>query len=165
MQYENKFVDLGLSVYWSTCNLRASAPQEQGMYHALALSTDIEKRGFSVNETSIILGEKEGWRKPSRENFEELFLCCDLFWGEHLGSIGLTVVSRVFPNKYIFFPTTGWRDLDGSIHDEGKCCYWTSDAYQHDHHFAWCFKFDEFDKKCINSYIGYGYCIRPVLPR
>ena len=165
MQYENNFVDLGLSVYWSTCNLRASNPQERGVYHALALPSELSQRGIPVNTPDICLGLEQSWRKPSRAEFEELFLCCDLYWGEYLGAMGLTAVSKVYPNKYIFLPSTGWRDLDGTIHDEGMCLYWTGDKYQYDQHFAWEYQFNEKDKKCINRYIGYGLCIRPVLPR
>lgn len=161
----NRFIDLGLSVLWSASNLRATCPQEHGMYHALALSSELANKGISAQNSDQQYAQVQAWRKPSREEFEELFLCCDLYWGEYLEATGLTAVSRVYPNRYIFLPTTGWRDLDGSIHDESKCFYWTQDSYQYDNHFAWGFQFDEKQKLCMYKYTGYGYCIRPVLER
>ena len=161
----NRYVDLGLSVLWATSNLRATCPQERGVYHALALSSELADKGISAQNSDLQYGQEQAWRKPTREEFEELFLCCDLFWGEYLDATGLTVVSRVYPNKYIFLPSTGWRDLDGSIHDEDKCYYWTGEPYKFDNHFAWALRFDERQKQRINSYTGYGYCIRPVLER
>ena len=161
----NRFIDLGLSVLWSASNLRATCPQERGVYHALALPSDLVNKGIPSDNLSEQQVQKQAWHKPSRENFEELFLCCDLYWGEYLGVTGLTAVSKVYPNKYIFLPSTGWRDLDGRIHDEDKCLYWTGEPYKYDNHFAWAFLFDEQQKQCINRYTGYGYCIRPVLER
>lgn len=162
-----RYIDLGLSVLWSASNLRATCPQDSGVYHALALSSDIVNKGILSDnpDQQHVQVQQQAWRKPSREEFEELFLCCDLYWCEYLGATGLTAVSRVYPNRYIFLPTTGWRDLDGSIHDKDKCLYWTGEPYQYDNHFAWAFRFDEQQKKCINSYTGYGFCIRPVLER
>ena len=163
----NRFIDLGLSVLWSASNLRATCPHERGMYHALALSSELVNKGMSAQNSDQRHAQVQGqaWRKPSREEFEELFLCCDLYWGEYLGATGLTAVSRVYPNHYIFLPTTGWRDLDGSIHDESKCFYWTGEQYQYDNHFAWGYRFDEKEKGCAYRYIGLGLCIRPVIER
>lgn len=161
----NRFIDLGLSVLWSASNLRATCPHERGMYHALALSSELANKSISAQNSDQQHGQEQAWRKPTRAEFEELFLCCDLYWGEYLGATGLNVVSRVYPNKYIFLPTTGWRDLDGTIHDEDICYYWTGEPYHYDNHFAWGYQFDEKDKKCVNRYIGYGLCIRPVIER
>jgi uncharacterized protein (TIGR02145 family) len=159
------YVDLGLSVLWSSCNLMASCPQERGIYHALAWGDDLTRRGIPVQTPNNPMGCDEGWRKPTRSEFEELFLCCELYWGDYLGTTGLTAISKVYPNNYIFLPTTGWLDLDGSTHDEGKCLYWTCDAYKYDHNFAWSFQFDEKVKNCLHSYIGLGYSIRLVHSR
>jgi hypothetical protein len=161
----HRFIDLGLSVLWSASNLRATSSRERGVFHALALPNEIANMGIPPQNQHGQQVQELAWRKPTREEFEELFLCCDLFWGEYLGVTGLTAVSRVYPNKYIFFPSTGWRDLDGSIHDEDICYYWTGEPYKYDNHFAWGFQFDEKQKQCIYKYTGYGYCIRPVLER
>lgn len=161
----HRFIDLGLSVLWSATNLRANCSQEIGVYHALALPSELSSKSIPSDNLGEQQVQEQAWRKPSREEFEELFLCCDLFWGDYLGTTGLTAVSRVYPNRYIFLPTTGWRDLDGSIHDEDKCLYWTGEPYKYDNHFAWAFLFDEQQKQCINRYTGYGFCIRPVLER
>ena len=163
----NRFIDLGLSVLWSATNLRATCSQQMGVYHALALPCELSSKGISSDnpDQQHVQVQQQAWRKPSREEFEELFLCCDLYWGEYLGATGLTTVSRVYPNRYIFFPTTGWRDLDGTIRDDDKCFYWTGDPYEYDSHFAWGFQFDEKHKQCLYKYTGYGYCIRPVLER
>ena len=160
-----QFIDLGLSVRWASCNLGASHPQEHGVFYALALSSELIQRGLPVNVLDNSLGLEHAWHKPTRENFEELFLCCDLYWNEYLGATGLTAVSRVYPNHYIFLPTAGWRDLDGTIHDEDICCYWTGESYQYDNHFAWGYRFDEKEKRCAHRYIGLGLCIRPVIER
>ncbi len=161
----NRYIDLGLSVLWSASNLRATCPQDSGVYHALALPSELSNKSISSDNLGEQQVQEQAWRKPTRAEFEELFLCCDLFWGEYLGVTGLTAVSRVYPNKYIFLPSTGWRDLDGIIHDEDKCLYWTGEPYQYDNHFAWAFRFDEHHKQCMYKYTGYGYCIRPVLER
>ena len=161
----NRFIDLGLSVLWSATNLRATCSQQMGVYHALALPSELSSKSISSDNRDEQQVQEQAWRKPTRAEFEELFLCCDLFWGEYLGVTGLTAVSRVYPNRYIFLPSTGWRDLDGTIRDEDKCFYWTGDPYQYDNHFAWAFRFDEQQKHCINRYTGYGFCIRPVLER
>ena len=163
----NRFIDLGLSALWSASNLRATCPHERGMYHSLALSSELVNKGMSAQNSDQRHAQVQGqaWRKPTREEFEELFLCCDLLWGDYMGTTGLTAISRVYPNRYIFLPSTGWRDLDGTIHDEDKCIYWTGESYQYDNHFAWAFRFDEQHKQCIYKYTGYGFCIRPVLER
>ena len=167
MLYDNncQFIDLGLSVQWSSCNLGASHPQEHGVFHALALSSEYANKDISAQNSDQQHGQEQAWRKPTRAEFEELFLCCDLLWGDYMGTTGLIVVSKVYPNRYIFLPTTGWRDLDGTIHDEDICYYWTGEPYHYDNHFAWGYQFDEKDKKCVNRYIGYGLCIRPVIER
>ena len=161
----NRYVDLGLSVLWATSNLKASCPQERGVYHALALPSDLANKSVPPQNPDDQQVQELAWRKPTRAEFEELFLCCELYWGDYLGVTGLTAVSKVYPNKYIFLPSTGWRDLDGTIHDEDKCLYWTGDPYEYDSHFAWRFQFDEKHKQCLYKYTGYGYCIRPVLER
>ena len=161
----NRYIDLGLSVLRSASNQRATCTQDSGVYHALALPSELSNKSISSDNLGEQQVQEQAWRKPTRAEFEELFLCCDLYWGEYLGAIGLTAVSRAYPNRYIFLPTTGWRDLDGSIHDESKCFYWTQDPYQYDNHFAWGFQFDEQYKRCIYKYTGYGFCIRPVLER
>ena len=163
----HRFIDLGLSVLWSASNLRATSSRERGVFHALALPSELSSKGISSDnpDPQHVQVQQQAWRKPSREEFEELFLCCELYWGEYLGATGLTAISRVYPSRYIFLPTTGWRDLDGTIHDEGICYYWTGEPYKYDHHFAWALRFDERYKQSINRYTGYGYCIRPVLER
>ena len=161
----HRFIDLGLSVLWLSSNLMATSSQERGVFHALALPNELSSKGISSDNPDQQHVQQQAWRKPTREEFEELFLCCDLYWGDYLGVMGLTAVSKVYPNRYIFLPSTGWRDLDGTIHDEDKCLYWTGEPYKYDNHFAWAFRFDEHHKQCIYKYTGYGFCIRPVLER
>ncbi len=59
-----KFVDMGLSVHWATCNVGAETPDEAGLYFAWA-----DTRGYSSNTSD---GKKFDWASYTYVDKEKL---------------------------------------------------------------------------------------------
>lgn len=119
-------VDLGLSVYWASCNLGAEKPEEYGDYYAwgetktkssytednysyynsstsqyIDIGDDIS--GTQYDAATVNLGSD--WRMPTRQEMEELVKKCTWEWTQVSGVNGYKVTG---PNgNSIFLPAAG----------------------------------------------------------
>lgn len=170
-------VDLGLSVKWSDVNVGASAAHECGGYYAWgelypdkdeynasnyvgALSHGVTAiAGTDYDVAATLWGN--GWRMPSKADFEELIAKCNWEWTTVGEMNGYRVTG---PNgNSIFLPATGDRaynffekvgrvgrywstDLDAA-HSNEAMRLWISDGYHYVH---------------LSSYIYEAGSIRPV---
>lgn len=83
-------VDLGLSVFWATCNLGASKPEDAGDYYAWGST---ETRYSSISGNKVIL--KEGHKTNSYEDYEYCIITpgesgqpADTTWTKYNGTDG-----------------------------------------------------------------------------
>lgn len=170
----HEWVDLGLSVKWSTCNVGATSPEDYGSYYAWGEVTtkssykigDSKTYGMSISDIS---GNKEydaatanwgkGWRMPTKEEFDELINNCTWTWTNRNGVDGFEVKSKKNGNS-IFLPAAGFCEGDG-VHYAGLLGkYWSSSPYgTGDAYALW---FGDGDRETYWSYRGYGLSVRPV---
>ena len=121
-------VDLGLSVYWASCNLGAEKPEEYGEYYAwgetkpkssytednysyynasTTLYTDIgsEISGTQYDAATVNLGSD--WRMPTKDEMQEMVDKCSWEWTQINGVNGYKVTG---PNgNSIFLPAAGFN--------------------------------------------------------
>ena len=119
-------VDLGLSVYWASCNLGAEKPEEYGEYYAwgetkpknsykkdnysyynvsTAQYTDIgsEISGTQYDAATVNLGSD--WRMPTKDEMQEMVDKCSWEWTQINGVNGYKITG---PNgNSIFLPAAG----------------------------------------------------------
>ena len=119
-------VDLGLSVYWASCNLGAEKPEEYGDYYAWGETkpkssytkenysyydasttqfTDIgdDISGTQYDAATVNLGSD--WRMPTRQEMKELVDKCTWEWTQINGINGYKVTG---PNgNSVFLPAAG----------------------------------------------------------
>ena len=122
--------DMGLSVYWASCNLEANKPEQYGGFFAWGETKSkksFTKKNYSFdwysshggwgndmilypNEDAahVILGGR--WRMPTRLEWNELVNSCDWIWtviNTEEGNVsGFKVVSRI-NGQSIFIPAAG----------------------------------------------------------
>ena len=134
-------VDLGLSVYWASCNLGASKPEEYGDYYAWGETstknkynestysyydsstttyTDIgsEISGTEYDAAHMNLGGD--WRMPTKEEMQELKNKCTWEWTQIDGVNGYKVTGP--SGDSIFLPAAGYYNDTKNKYLE----YWTS---------------------------------------
>lgn len=141
-------VDLGLSVYWASCNLGANKPEEYGGYYAWG-ETKTKSDYFSDNYIFYNKDTKEylnigqnisgteydaatvnlgsDWRMPTRAEMQELIDNCTWEWN-HIGSIYGFIVTGENGNS-IFLPVGGSKAGYSSIFLGKKVCCWTATDY------------------------------------
>lgn len=181
--------DLGLSVDWATYNIGATSPEEYGEYYAwgaIEPSTTYEvlecptwERDIS-NEYHIgnISNNSDfdaathawgnGWRTPTKEEFQELIDSCQWEWIYDYNYSGVNgyIISR--NGRSIFLPAGGYYEGNVCIGPNEYCRYWSStfdtsyydiyDAYR-----GYRLKCDPAHGKNINDLgVWYGMNIRPV---
>ena len=141
-------VDLGLSVYWASCNVGAESPEEYGDYFAWGETTTKSDYSSSISVTyglSIeelksrgIIGSDgnltaeydaatanwgDNWRMPTLAEMEELIDNCTWEWTTQNGVYGRKVTG---PNgNSIFLPAAGYR-VSTSLKDAGSYGYYWS---------------------------------------
>jgi hypothetical protein len=119
-------VDLGLSVFWASCNLGAESPEEYGDYYAwgetkpktsytetnyayyddnLKQYTDIGVNisGTQYDAATVNLGGD--WRMPTKDEMEELIDNCTWEWIQTNGKNGFKVTGK--NGNSIFLPAAG----------------------------------------------------------
>lgn len=140
-------VDLGLSVYWCSCNVGAESPEEYGDYYAWGETKP--KSSYSQNNYSyydkdkaqyINIGDDiagteydaatvnlgSDWRMPSKTEMEELVSKCEWEWTQINGINGYKVTG---PNSNsIFLPAAGWyltniANVNKDLYYIGSDCY------------------------------------------
>lgn len=122
----SKVVDLGLSVYWASCNIGASTPEEFGNYYAWGetkpksvyyyetyayydSSTDTyanigdDISGTEYDAATVNLGPD--WRMPTKDEFQELLDNCTWEWTQVGNVNGYNVTAK--NGNSIFIPASG----------------------------------------------------------
>ncbi len=117
------YVDLGLpsGTKWATCNLGSDNSEYHGDFYAWGEITDILDKKSPKNKTrdkqmSGIGGSSkydaatanwgEGWRMPTKKDFEELMENCTWEWTTMGRAKGCKITSKINGN-YIFLPAGG----------------------------------------------------------
>uniref|UniRef100_UPI0040569567 hypothetical protein n=1 Tax=Alistipes sp. TaxID=1872444 RepID=UPI0040569567 len=170
----HKWVDLGLSVKWATCNVGASSPEDYGNYFAWGETTT--KSSYDPSNSKIInrdMGNIAGnssydaaranwggnWRMPTKTEMEELENRCTWTWTTQGGHKGYKVTG---PNgNSIFLPAAGGRRGEslGSAGEYGT--YWSASPY--DSQSAYDLNFDRGDRGVDLRDRRFGRPVRPVL--
>ena len=109
----SKFVDLGLSVKWASCNLGATVPEDFGDYYAWGETETKTKydsstyKGYMGDAATVVLGGTA--HIPSKSEWQELIDNCTWTWVERNGIQGYRVESKVsgFEGVSIFLPAAG----------------------------------------------------------
>lgn len=173
-------VDLGLSVYWASCNLGAERPEEYGEYYAwgetkpkssytqdnysyydtstaqfIDIGSDIS--GTQYDAATVNLGSD--WRIPTKVQMEELKNKCTWEWIQISGINGYKVTG---PNgNYIFLPAAGSKCLYVTLDKNVGLGYWTSTQYQIGS--VHCLEGDSTQKYLTDRALkDHGHSIRPV---
>ena len=149
-------VDLGLSVYWASCNLGAEKPEEYGEYYAwgetkpkssytkenysyynasTTLYTDIgnDISGTQYDAATVNLGSD--WRMPTKDEMQELIDNCIWEWTQINGINGYKATSKI-NNNSIFLPAAGkYYYYNGTIiiYKNEDLEYWTANNYNAEH--------------------------------
>lgn len=119
-------VDLGLSVYWASCNLGAEKPEEYGDYYAWGetkTKNSFLQSNYSFYDTNkdeyINIGNDicgtqydpvrvnlgTDWRMPTNDEIIELINNCTWEWGQINNVNGYIVIGK--NGNSIFLPSTG----------------------------------------------------------
>jgi len=171
-------VDLGLSVYWASCNLGAEKPEEYGEYYAwgetkpkssytednysyynasTTLYTDIgsDISGTQYDAATVNLGSD--WRMPTKDEMKELLDNCSWEWTQISGINGYKVIG---PNgNSIFLPAAGrYFSYNSGLNENLNYVISTSGSE------AYCSNLVKYDSNAsiISSNKWPGCSIRPV---
>ena len=166
--------DLGLSVYWSTCNIGAKKPWETGNFYArgeVEIKDSYSKDNYTLwnEDHDYISGTKwdvakqkigDKWRIPTEDEFMELKDKCKWEWDSNNGVWGYSITG---PNgNSIFLPAAGYKAYN-NIHCKGeKGYYWLGSITG--------FNFDASEIHVgggssslrYDGYVFFGHLIRPV---
>ena len=136
-------IDLGLpgALFWATCNLGSSNPEDYGNYYAWGET--YPKSAYTMYNSSLYGSEifeisginaydaarynmGYGWSIPTIEDVKTLMANCALMAVEVNGVHGRKVTG---PNgNNIFLPSCGYRS-SSTNYSGGIGCYWTSTSY------------------------------------
>lgn len=135
-------VDLGLTVKWASFNIGGERPEDCGDFFAwgeLSTKDNYGWKDYSLSNVKTLLdpGDDiatvslgEGWRMPSRSEFEELMNEDNCEWSvSSSGSrIGVTVTGKKagFTEKTIFLPAAGYMDGVDLVGKGDVGNYWSS---------------------------------------
>lgn len=162
-------VDLGLSVYWASCNLGAEKPEEYGDYYAwgetkpkssytaenysyynanttqhIDIGSDIS--GTQYDAATVILGND--WRMPTKAEMQELMNKCEWTWTQINNKNGYLITGK--NGNTIFLPDACLANHNGPLSSRGELYYSTSTL-------------ESSQVRCLqgsSSRITLGYCAR-----
>ena len=100
----HEYVDVGLSVMWSTCNIDADSPLELGHLYRW---DGFNGTTFPEPGTDVAHNEwGDAWRTPTSDEIIELLSYCTLTWVNNADSCGFKVTSNIegFTDSSIFIP-------------------------------------------------------------
>ena len=181
------WVDLALpsGTKWATCNIGATAPDQDGGYFAwgevtTAVDVKAKKNEFFRNmDVPRIVGNPNcdaaaalwgsEWRMPSKAQWQELVDNCTWEWVTMCGRGGYKVKSKHNQN-WIFISAAGQigthntNPYGQADYVDVKGYYWTSDPVSSDYD-SYRLSFTNMDSGIYigGASRGYGYPIRPVL--
>ncbi len=181
----HEYIDLGLpsGTKWATMNVGADSNNISGGYFAwgeVTTKTEYEKniqtynRDASslnadniVNENGLLTPEfdaatknwGDGWRMPSKEDFDELIENCEWEWDKK--AVGYYVKGK--NGNSIFLPAAG-NYFGNSQKEAGYGRYWCASVDETNSFRSWCLCFHSISKYMSNGSYGryYGRPVRPV---
>ena len=154
----HQWIDLGLpsGTRWATCNIDASREDQPGGHYAWGEITtkssytrETSKYNnkniddFSGDKTKDVATSKwgNGWRVPTKEEFDELLYYCNFKYVQKNGRYGAELTS-IFNGKSIFLPVSGYKD-GSKLSSSQTGQYWTATPYKdqynngaHQYHFG-----------------------------
>ena len=145
---KNEWIDLGLSVKWSSCSEGAKRVSEIGHEYSWHEAKKIET--------------KDGARLPTRKEAEELLRKCELRWTKCNGQTGFKVTG--INGNSIFLPAAGKQTVgwDWTVDAIGN--YWTSDVFPEVPDNAYELELTE-TQQCVSWwYCTTSRCVRLVHP-
>ena len=185
-----KFVDLGLSVLWATCNVGASASTEDGNYYAwgevetkksymgIGYKYGINLQNFTKYNTTDGLKTLEaeddaatmnwgsGCRMPTYAEIGELMNTdnCTWTWTTVSGVNGYKVTSRItgYTNRSIFLPASGSFSHSMLYSHNIKGYYRSSSLMNSDSEFTHILYFWNENTQFLTEYRTDGETVRPV---
>lgn len=186
----HKYVDLGLSVKWATCNVGAETPEDYGDYYAWG---EVEPKAeynwstyfdspnrdgksfikYALDKKTTLAPEDDvahvkwggGWRMPTTAEQRELCKRCSWEWTSQGGVNGYVVTG---PNgNSIFLPAAGYRGDSGLNNAGSYGYYWSSSLYKYDSDSDSDFAYYLYLFSIKNDWDYYGYryygqSVRPV---
>ncbi len=176
---DHEWVDLGLpsGTLWATCNVGATQASQPGAHYAWGevatkssysaencKSYKKELRDFSGNNANDVATAKwgNGWRMPTKTDFDELLHYCDWDYVEKDGRWGSEITSTI-NKKSIFLPATGYKEDTKLQDDSGNGLYWTSTPHVDEWNSgAYMYQFGGALGEVSVGDRTYGFAIRPV---
>lgn len=151
------YVDLGLpsGLKWATCNLGATSETEPGNFYKWGETSQYSQKFYKWMDSDSVITKYcndkkwgnldnlfilepkddaahvlmgEGWRMPTKEDFEELISECTFKWTakyEDTNVPGMVFISKVNGNK-VFFPACGYYERDVFKFWEKRSIVWSS---------------------------------------
>lgn len=169
-------VDLGLSVYWASCNLGAEKPEEYGDYYAWGETKskgsytranysyyDNDKKIFIEIGDDISGTEYDAatvnwgadWKMPTKAQLEELKNQCTWEWTQISGHNGYKITGP--SGNSIFLPAAGFSNIASLVGSD--LYYWSSTSKNNK---ASCMSGTSSYINIYDDNISYGFSIRPV---
>ncbi len=137
--FDDKFIDLALSVWWAQQNVGASNPLEAGNYYAWGETQpkDVysEENYFDPNYQKYNMDNKElspeddaahvnwggYWRMPDESDVYELYTFCTITWDSKKNGI----IAEGPNGKFIFLPAAG-RRINDAVKEPDEFMCWSS---------------------------------------
>lgn len=188
------YVDLGLpsGIKWATCNVGASAPEENGFYYAwgetntkgtynlenyLWYDQSTETYTKYTWEGNVITLETaddaaaanwgDKWRMPTQNEFAELQSNCNWQWTTQNDVNGWLVKGS--NGNSIFLPAAGGKENSGLVYIGERGYYWTSSLAKNSSYYypdesscAKSYVFDDCSMEFGSFYRNDGLSVRPV---
>lgn len=140
-------VDLGLSVYWSDCNIGAESISDPGDFFCWGMKEvkerkkqKIDTKGMPFNIGNINGTEYDiatarwsaRWRMPTKEEIQELINNCTFEPATIKGQKGMKIIGK--NKKWIFLPLAGSRNPAYDNDDKNATVIWSADEYNDENH-------------------------------
>ena len=171
---EHEYVDLGLpsGLLWATCNVGADTPEGYGDYFSWGETEPKDFYTFSTytySDNPTILPSDhdaatanwgEGWRMPTKADFEELYNNTTNSWTQQNG-----VKGRLFTaanGNSLFLPAAGYRNGSSLDEADSRGHYWSSSLNTGNPYNAWGCYFHSGYCNVSNYLRDYGRSVRPV---
>jgi len=166
------YVDLGLSVNWATCNIKANNPGDCGEYSEWCKVLDGKPSNpyayFTVSDAANYYWGGN-WRMPTKEEFEELLTNCTWKWTEYQNSHqnGFKVTSNIpgFTDRSIFIPAGGWIHNGDMSNHNSRGYYWSKSRNTGSSDMVWGLFFSSKERDIDISRTAEKQLTRPVLPK
>lgn len=122
------------------------------------------KTELESGDDAAMVNWGEGWKMPTRDQFEELMDNTTYEWTTIDGVLGAKFTSKVkdYTDKFLFFPAVGYAE-EGKVYNVGDYGgYWSVSLYDLGVNDAWSFYFEDGDCGMYGDGRYCGCSVRPV---